>query len=162
MKGRGVDWVGEFFRTLPEVGSQLWKFSNDGGVNPVGVTIGTAVFLALLLGGAKRLRDEHGWLSAIFGAMAATIGMFWVFGVIPSAWVYFIDGSRDVLQDKVIPTTAGPQLQNLYQVIRDSVVMGMTGVGIVGLAAVTARIQKQYPRTLAEGEESRPQSGGYK
>lgn len=162
MKGRPVDWLSEMFRTLPEVGSQLWKFSNDGGVNPIAVTLGTVILMALLLGAAKNLRDEHGWLAAIFGAMAATIAMFWVFGVIPSAWVYFIDGSRDVLENKVIPTSAGPQLTNLYQVIRDSVVMGLTGVGIVGLAAVCARVQKEFSRSLADGEEARPQSGGYK
>lgn len=157
-----MDWVSEFFRTLPDVGSQLWKFANDGGVNAIAVTVGSVVLTAVLLGAAKQLRDEHGWLSAIFGSMAATIAMFWVFGIIPSAWVYFIDGSRDVLENKVIPTSAGSQLQNLYQVIRDSVVMGMTGVGLVGLAAVCARIQKEFPRALAEGEEARPQSGGYK
>ncbi|HWH33246.1 MAG TPA: hypothetical protein VNU01_11310 [Egibacteraceae bacterium] len=157
-----MDWLSEMFRTLPEVGSQFWDFLNDGGVNGVAVTVASVILTAGLLFAAKALRAEHGWLSALFGSMAATIAMFWVFGVIPSAWVYFIDGSRDVLEDKVIPTSAGPQLQNLYQVIRDSVVMGMTGVGIVGLAAVCARIQKEYPRALAEGEEARPQSGGYK
>lgn len=156
-----MDRVGEFFRTLPEVGSQLWKFSNDGGVNAIAVTIGTFLFLGLLLAGAKALRDEHGWLSAMFGAMAATIAMYWGFGVIPSAWVYFVDGSKDVLAGQVIPE-ALPLMDNFYQVFRDSVVMVMTGVGIVGLAAVAGQIQRRYPRSLAEGEEARPQSGGYK
>jgi len=161
VNGRRVDVVGKFFRTLPEVGSQLWTFVNDGGVNALAVIVGTGVLLAVLLGAAKALRDEHGWLSAMFGAMGATIAMYWVFGVIPSAWVYFVDGSMAVLAGNVIPQSL-PLMDNFYGVFRDSVVIVLTTVGVMGLAAVTAQIQKRYPGALAEGEEARPQSGGYK
>lgn len=161
MNGRRVDVVGRFFRTLPEVGSELWTFVNDGGVNAIAVIVGTALLMAVLLGAAKALRDEHSWLSAMFGSMAATIAMYWVFGVIPSAWVYFVDGSKTVLAGNVIPESL-PLMDNFYDVFRDTVVIVLTTVGVMGLAAATAQIQKRYPGALAEGEEARPQSGGYK
>jgi hypothetical protein len=154
-----VDWLGEFFRAIPEVASAFWSFAD--GFYGVAITIGSIVLAAVLLLGASVLRLTHGWLSAILGAMAATVGMFWVFGVIPSAWVYFADGSRDLLEGTIIPS-ALPGFDNFYVVFRDSVVMGMFGIGLVGLAVLALVIQKRLPRALAEGEERGPTSGGYR
>jgi hypothetical protein len=156
-----VDQVGEFFRTLPDVAVAFWKFANDAGVNAVLVTLGTFVLLAALLIAARATREVHGWISAILGAMGATVAMYWAFGVIPSAWVYFVDGSRDILAGAVIPE-ALPLMNNFYQVFRDTVVIILTAIAVMGLSATASYIQKKYPRTLAEGEEARPQSGGYK
>jgi hypothetical protein len=154
-----VDWLGEFFRAIPDVASAFWSFSD--GFYGVAVTAGNAVLAAALLFGAAVLRPTHGWLSAILGAMAATIGMFWIFGVIPSAWVYFADGSRDLLEGTIIPS-ALPGFDNFYEVFRDSVVMGLFAIGLVGLAVLALAIQKRLPRALADGEERGPTSGGYR
>jgi len=156
-----VDAVGEFFRTLPEVAVALWEFA-DGwtGVLITGVSV---VLTVLFLAGAHVLRDRSGWLSSILGMMAATIAMWWVFGIIPSAWVFFADAERDLLVDRVIPSEVLPPLfGNFYQVFRDTVVVAMMTVGLVGTVVLALWIQRRYPRGLAEGEEARAQSGGYK
>ncbi len=156
-----MEAVGEFFRTLPQVFVALWEFGGEwSGVLIMGVSVLlTVVFLA----GAHVLRDRSGWLSAILGMMAGTIAMWWVFGIIPSAWVYFADTERDLLIDRIIPSALFPPLfGNFYQVFRDTVVVVMMTVGLVGTVVLALWIQRRYPRALAEGEEARPQSGGYK
>jgi hypothetical protein len=161
---RGVDWIGEFFRTLPSVFKAAWEFGS-GGLG-LGVTIGSIVLTALFLHWAQRLRDRYGWISALCGSMAATIAAFWAFGILPSAWVYFADAQKDLMADQVIPSQIGIGswviASNFYQVVRDSVVVVETTVAMVAFAVVALRVQKRYPRSLAEGEEPRPQSGGYK
>lgn len=156
-----MEAVGEFFQTLPGVFVALWEFARGWtGVLITGVSVVMAVGF---LGAAHFLRDRSGWVSAVFGMMAATIAMWWVFGIIPSAWVYFADGERDLLGDQIIPTVLFPPLMNnFYQVFRDSVVVGMLAAGVAGFILVGLWVQKHYPRSLAEGEEARPQSGGYK
>lgn len=159
-----MDWIGEFFRTLPSVFWAAWQFGS-GGLG-LGVTIGSIVLTAGFLKAAERQREDHGWLSALWGSMAATIAAFWVFGVLPSAWVYFADGQQDLMADQVIPSQIGIGswviASNFYQVARDSVVIVETFVAMAAFAVVAFRLQKRYPGSLAEGEESRPQSGGYK
>jgi hypothetical protein len=154
-----VDWLGEFFRAIPDAAVAFWNFAD--GFYGVIITVGSVVLAAILLGAAAFLRPTHGWLSAIFGAMATTIGMFWIFGIVPSAWVYFADGSRDLLEGTIIPS-ALPGFDNFYEVFRDSVVMGMFAIGLIGLAVVAIVLQKRLPRSLAEGEERGPTSGGYR
>jgi len=51
---------------------------------------------------------------------------------------------------------------NFYSVVRDGVVALEQVVALVAFGAAGLYVQKKYPRALAEGEESRPQSGGYK
>lgn len=159
-----MDWIGEFVRTLPSVLKALWSFGR--GWAGVGVTVGSGVLTALLLAAAHRLRERYGWISALCGSMAATIAAWWVFGILPSAWVYFADGRKDLMADQVIPSQIGIGswviASNFYQVARDSVVIVETAVAMVAFAVLALRAQKRYPRSLAEGEESRPQSGGYK
>ncbi len=159
-----VDWVGDFFGTLPQVGRALWTFGR--GWAGLGVSIGSAVLTIGFLVLAKQLRDTQGWLSAILGTMAATIAAFWAFGILPSAWVYFLDGQRDLMENAVIPgqlSIGGNVIAaNFYQVFRDSVVMMETFVAMGAFAVAAMYVQKHYPRSLAEGEEARPQSGGYK
>jgi len=152
-----------WYRFMPDVvtdvWSALWEFID--GFRGVGVALGSIVLTALFAFAALRLRDRSGWLSSIFGLMAGTVVMFWLFGIIPSAWVYFSDGQRDLLGGRVIPE-ALPGMGNFYLLFRDLVVVGETGVAIGAMLVVIFWIQKRYPRSLAEGEEARPQSGGYK
>jgi hypothetical protein len=159
-----VDWVGEFFRTLPSVAKALWEFGR--GWAGVAVTVGSGLLIALFVIGAGRLRERYGWLSALCGAMAATIAAWWLFGILPSAWVYFLDAQQDLMEGRVIPSQIGIGswviASNFYQVVRDSVVIVETAVAMVAFAILALRLQKRYPRSLAEGEEPRPQSGGYK
>ncbi|MGH8906771.1 MAG: hypothetical protein ACRD0K_09700 [Egibacteraceae bacterium] len=159
-----MDWIVEFFRTIPGALSALWEFGN--GWAGVAVTAGSAAAFALFLVAAHRLRDTYGWVSALCGAMASFIAIWWALGILPSAWVYFVDGSKNLLRDQMIPgqivigdfTVAA----NFYSVVRDAVVAAEQVVALVAFGAVGIYVQKKYPRTLAEGEQARPQSGGYK
>ena len=159
-----MEWVGEFFRTLPLVGAALWDFMR--GWAGVAIIIGSGAMMIGFGLAAFKLRDTYGWLSAIFGMMSATVAAWWAFGIIPSAWIYFADGQRDLMENTVIPGTFGigrfQMAENFYQVFRDMVVMGETTVAMIVFAVLALQIQKRFPRALAEGEEARPQSGGYK
>jgi hypothetical protein len=159
-----MEWVGEFFRTLPMVFSALWEFMRGwAGVAIIVGSGGMIIGFALL---STLLRDKFGWLAAIFGVMSATVAAWWAFGIIPSAWIYFADGQRDLMENTVIPGTFGVgrfQLaSNFYQVVRDLVVITETQLAMVAFAVIALQIQKRFPKALAEGEEPRPQSGGYK
>lgn len=159
-----MSWLGDFFGAIPDVIVALWEFGD--GLLGLGIMVGSIVLVAGTLFLAKVLRDSHGWLSALFGVMAATVVAFWLFGILPSAWVYFLDGSRELLRDTVVPSQIAfgdtVVMSNFYQVFRDSIVMLETVVAMGAMAAVALWIQKRYPRGLAEGEEKGPSSGGYK
>lgn len=159
-----MDWVGEFFQTLPLVAKALWQFMR--GWVGVAIIMGSGAMMIGFALVAMKLRDTFGWLSSIFGMMSATVAAWWAFGIIPSAWIYFADGQRDLMENTIIPETFGtPRFMiatNFYQVFRDSVVMIETQIAMVAFAIIALRIQKRFPRALAEGEEARPQSGGYK
>ena len=165
-----MEWLTEFFATIPEALSALWSFGR--GWVGLAITIGSAVLTGLCLLGAQRTRETAGWVSATLGGVAATIAGFWAFGILPSAWVYFADQARDTLLDQIIPSQIAVPwpgrdepfvvVGNFYQVFRDSIVMVETFVAMAAFTVAALMIQKRYPRTLAEGEEARPQSGGYK
>lgn len=159
-----MDWLGEFFRAIPDAVAALWDFG--GGLYGLVVTLGSIALAGVLLFGAKMMRDRAGWISAILGGMATTIVALWIFGVLPSAWIYFVDGSKDVLQDRIVPASITPGgyalFTNFYQVFRDSVVMMETIVAMAGFTALALYVQRKLPKSLTEGEEARPQSGGYK
>jgi hypothetical protein len=151
--------VNEFFATLPEAGAALWSFID--GFYGIVVTIGSVALAALFLFAAVRWRDTHSWLSAIAGVSAAGIAFWWAFGIIPSAFTYYMDGNRPLLEGTVVPA-ALPGMDNFYEVFRDSVVVGMQVVLGVVFAMAMLRIQRRYPRSLAEGEEKSPATGGYR
>jgi hypothetical protein len=98
--------------------------------------------------------------------MAVLLALWWLIGIIPSAWVYFADSQRDLLAGRIIPEaiTAG-RLEvagNFYNVFRDSIVMIEGGIVLgIGVAVMLA-VQKRFPKGLAEGEERGPTTGGYK
>jgi hypothetical protein len=153
-----LGFVGEFFGALPDVFRALATFV---GLRGLLVAAGSVVLTAVFVFAAMRLRESSGWLSSIFGMMAATVVMWWLFGILPSAWVYFADAQEDLLAGRVIPN-ALPGFGDFYEFFRDLVVVAETGVAILAFVVAAFWIQKRYPRALAEGEEARPQSGGYK
>lgn len=159
-----MDWLGEFFAGIPTAIRALWEFAD--GVEGLAITVVSIALAAGFLLLALRTRDRNGWVSAMAGTMAATVAAFWAFGILPSAWVYFADGRRDVLADTIIPQRIAfgerEFLANFYTVFRDSVVMAETLVAMVAFAVVCIMLQKRFPRGLAEGEERGPTSGGYK
>jgi hypothetical protein len=152
--------LGEAIRGLPTVVRAWWDFGR--GFFGVAIMLGSAALVAMFLFLAKQWREDRGWLSAIAGMMAGTIGAFWAFGILPSAWVYFVDGRRDLLEGLIIPGAIDPVWSNFYLFFRDSIVGLETAVAVVVFAVIAVAVQRRYPRKLAEGEEARPQSGGYK
>ena len=159
-----MSWLGDFFRAIPDVIVALWEFGD--GFLGLGVTIGSIVLIAVFLAAARVTREEHGWISATCGTVAAMIGAFWLFGILPSAWIYFADGYRELLADTVIPTQIvfgeTTVMSDFYQVVRDSIVMAETTVAMVAMVVLALAVQKRLPRGLAEGEEKGSSSGGYK
>ena len=156
--------IQEFFTTIPDVFRELWQFGDTR--QGLFVTIGSIVLTAAFTVGAMRTRDTYGWVSATLGCCAAFIAALWAFGILPSAWIYFLDGSKDTLTDQIVPSQIAigdfVVMGNFYQVFRDSIVMVETFVAMGLFGAIALAVQKRYPRGLAEGEEAREQSGGYK
>jgi hypothetical protein len=151
--------VNEFFATLPEAGAALWEFME--GFYGITIIIGSIALAALALYLAKAWRDTHSWLSAISGITGASIVFWWAFGILPSAFTYFMDGERDRFEGTLVPA-ALPGMENFYQVFRDVTVVGMQTVFVLIFAVALLRIQRRYPRSLAEGEEKSPATGGYR
>lgn len=154
-----MDWLGEFFRAIPQALRALWEFGD--GFTGLGIMLGYLAMAVAFTFLAFRLRATRGWLSSIFGVMAITIGFFWGFGILPSAWVYFADGSSEILAGRIIPS-ALPGAANFYEVFRDTIVVVLTALGITGFCLAALAIQRRFPRGLAEGEEASPKTGGYK
>jgi len=154
-----VDWLGDFFRAIPQAVQEFWRFAD--GFAGLAVLLGYLVLALVCVFFAFKLRPTRGWLSSIFGVMAITIAFFWGFGIVPSAWVYFADGAQEILQGNVIPA-ALPGADNFYEVFRDTIVVVLTALGITGFCLAALAIQRRFPRGLAEGEEASPKTGGYK
>jgi hypothetical protein len=104
------------------------------------------------------------------GVMAATSAMWWIHGVLPHAWIQFTESNRNILIDRVIPSSAGITVggtridiaSNLYAVITEGIVGGLMVAGIVLTIIIFLRAQRMLPaKTLAPGEV-KPESGGYK
>jgi nucleoside permease NupC len=159
-----MDILTEFFRTIPALFTSLWNFGN--GFEGLAITVGSIVLTAGFLFAAQRTRDDYGWISATFGGCAAMIAGLWAFGILPSAWVYYMDGAKDVLTDTMVPSQIAigefVVFGNFYEVFRDSIVMVETTVAMVGFTAFALWVQKKYPRVLADGEEAGDKTGGYK
>ncbi len=156
--------VTEFFGAIPDVFSYAWTFGR--GFTGLAITGGSILLTAVFLLAAHRTRDDYGWVSATFGGCAAMIATLWAFGILPSAWIYFIDGGRDILADTIVPSRIAigefTLFGNFYQVFRDSIVMVETFIAMGAFGALALAVQKRYPRGLAEGEEAGEKSGGYK
>jgi hypothetical protein len=170
-----LEWFGEFFATLPEALNALWLFGDPEGRGRgwfgIFVLLLWAIPLtALPLFIAKITYGKREWLSATMGVMGAGSILWWVFGIIPSAWMFFTSSEVDTLEHAIIPSSATITLQDgyvidiasdLYNVIVDSV-SGLMMVGGIALCCWAAlRIQKSLPKQLAP-DETKPEAGGYR
>lgn len=175
-------WFGEFFSTLPEALRALYEFGDPSGVGD-----GWWGFVILLIWGvgliglplyfARALHGTHEWVSATLGVVGGLGIFWWVFGILPSAWIYYLDSNQEILAGPIIPASMvipmgwapwapSPDYTldvatNLYEVIRDLVVVLEHLVAFVLTFWAALRIQKQFPKTLATGE-TKPEAGGYK
>jgi hypothetical protein len=178
-----LSWFGDFFGALPDALKGLWQFGDPGGIGRgwwgiLIIIIWGVVLIGAPLFVAKQTHGKHEWVSASMGALAALSVLWWVHGILPSAWIYYVDSNREVLEGAIIPASAGLQTENgflwwpagyrldiasnLYVVIRDLVTVNMMMGGIVLTFWAALRIQRKLPgRTLATGE-IKPESGGYK
>ncbi len=177
-----LSWFGEFFSTLPDALRALWEFGDpdsagNGWWGIVILLIWGVLLTAVPLYIAKVTYGKREWVSATMGVIAGLSIMWWVYGILPSAWIYYLDANQEVLSGPIIPDSMvipmgwapwapGPDYTldvatNLYEVIRDLVVVLQHLVAFVLTFWLALRIQKKYPKTLAAGE-SRPEAGGYK
>ncbi len=174
-----LSWFGDFFGALPDALKGLYEFGDPAGVGNgwwgfVILFIWGVFFAAVPLYIAKQTHGKHEWVSATMGVVAGLSIMWWVYGVLPSAWIYYLDSNKEVLSGSIIPASAGLTFgsgeeayrvaiaDNLYDVIRDLVVVieHLVAFGLTFWLAL--RIQKQLPaKTLAPGEV-KPEAGGYK
>lgn len=170
-----TDWFGEFFSTLDDALYALWQFGDPSGVGQgwwglVILVIWGVGLIGLPLFVARQTYEEHEWVSATMGVVAALSVGWWLFGILPSAWIYYLDSASETLKGPIIPESVGITLSsgyrldlmsNFYDVFRDLVVV-LQQIAALALTFWGAlRIQKRYPRTLAPGE-TRPEAGGYK
>lgn len=176
-----MSWFGEFFRTLPDAARAFWQFGDpatagNGWWGIVILLIWGIGLTAVPLYIAKITYRKREWISATMGVVAGLSIFWWVYGILPSAWIYFLDSSQELLAGPIIPDSlvipaawlpGAPEgytidvATNLYQVIRDTVVVLEHLVAFVLTFWAALRIQKQFPKTLAPGE-TRPEAGGYK
>ncbi len=170
-----LQWFGEFFATLPDALHALWLFGdpeNRGrGWYGVFVLVLWAIpFTALPLYIAKITYGKREWVSATMGIMGASSILWWVFGIIPSAWMFFTSSEVDILEHSIIPSSATIEVRegyvieiatDLYNVIVDSVSAVMMIAGIVLGCWAALRIQKTLPKQLA-ADETKPDAGGYR
>ena len=160
-----LSWFGDFFRTLPDVARAVYQFGDPNGVGSgwwgfVILGIWGVFLIAIPLGLAYRLREEHGWISATFGVIGGLAILWWALGIIPSAIIYFIDSNKELLSGPIIPASAGFSIgtyrvdvaSNLYDVIRDITVVTVNMV-VTGLTIYAAlRVQRRFPKTIDPDE----------
>lgn len=178
-------WFGDFFATLDDALFALWEFGDPSGVGQgwwglVILVIWGVGLIALPMYIAKITYQKREWVSATMGVIAALSVSWWLFGILPSAWIYYLDSSSEILKGNIIPASVGitgplsigswvivpdgyrlDLMSNFYDVFRDLVVVIQQIVALSLVFWGALRIQKRYPRTLASGE-TRPESGGYK
>lgn len=179
------EWLGEFFGALPAAAEALWEFGDPSSLGRgwwgiVIVLIWGVFLIGLPLLVARRTAGEREWISATMGVLAGLSALWWVFGILPSAWIYYLDGTQEVLEGTVIPSSIGYTLQspflwfpegyrigidtftnNFYLVVRDSVVVIQHVLAFIIIFRLARRIQEEYPRGLVEGEV-KPDPGGYR
>lgn len=178
-------WFGDFFGALPEAGIALWEFGDPGNLGRgwwglLIMAIWGVGMIGLPLVIAKQTAGKHEWVSATMGVMAGLSGLWWAFGILPSAWIYYLDGTQEILEGTIIPASVGYTLQdsflwfpagyrfgidtftnNFYLVVRDTVVVIEHVIAFVLLFRLANWVQEKYPRGLAEGEV-KPDPGGYR
>lgn len=177
-----LSWFGEFVETFPAAMRALWEFGDpmgrgDGWWGIVILLIWGIFLTAIPLYVAKITYGKREWVSATMGVIAGLSIFWWVYGIFPSAWIFFLDANKEILSGPIIPDSMripmgwapwAPDSEytldvatNLYEVIRDTVVVlqHLVAFGLTFWAAL--KIQKRFPKTLAAGEV-KPEAGGYK
>jgi hypothetical protein len=170
-----LSWFGEFFGALPDALRGLYEFGDPAGRGQgwwgiVILLIWGVLLTAVPLVIAKRTYGTRDWVSATMGVIAGLAIFWWVYGILPSAWIYYLASNKELLAGPIIPASAGITLgsgyridiaSNLYDVIRDTVVVVEHLVAFVLTFWAAIKIQQRYPRTLVAGEV-KPDAGGYK
>jgi hypothetical protein len=165
-----VNWITEFFRAIPEALRALYFHGDPAGAGQgwwgfVILAIWGIFFIAIPIALAKRFAGEREWLTATMGSIAGLAILWWIFGIIPSAWVYYADANQAILGDRIIPTEFTPfgipVATNFYEVIRDTIVVVWHLVALAAVVWAALAVQKRFPRTLAPGEDKRD-PGGYR
>lgn len=168
-----LSWFGDFFGALPDAFEAWWDFGDPSAIGQGwwGVVIAviwgiplTAVPFAI----ARATYGKREWVSATMGVVGGLSVFWWIFGILPSAWIYFVDSNKEILQDVVIPTSLTISIgatrfdiaTDLYNVLRDLVVVVEHLIAIAATIWAAIAIQKRLPKTLAPGEEAR-EAGGY-
>lgn len=170
-----LEWFGEFFAALPEVGRALYRFGDPqnlgrGWIGAAIMLLWIGPLMALPLWIAKKTYGTREWVSATMGVIAGSTFLWWLHGVLPHGWIQFMESNENILSGRVIPASAGIDISedfrldiasNLYAVIVESVVGLLMIAGIAVSLWAVLRMQRSYPKTLAPGE-TKPESGGYK
>lgn len=169
-----LSWFGDFFSTLPEALRALYQFGDPAGRGNGWWGIVILLIWGILLIGvpiaiAKRTYGKHEWVSATMGVVAGLAVFWWVYGILPSAWIYYLDSSQEILEHNIIPGSMGFSVgdyrvdiaSDLYLVIRDSVVVIQHLIAFVITFWAALKIQQRLPKTLVPGE-TKPEAGGYK
>lgn len=170
-----LEWFGEFFATLPEALQALWLFGDPEVRGRGWFGLFVLALWAIPLGVvplylAKLTYGKREWFSATMGVIGASSILWWVFGIVPSAWMFFTSSTVDTLEHAIIPSSAtievgdGYVIQiatDLYNVIVDSVSAGLMIGGIVFALWAALRVQKGLPKQLAP-DESKSEAGGYR
>ena len=170
-----LEFFREFGAAFPDAARALYQFGDPAGIGRgwVGALVMVLWFgplMALPLFLAKVTHEKREWFSATMGVMGAASFFWWIFGVLPHAWIQFVESNETLLSGVIIPETAGFTVgadyridiaTNLYGVISDSVVAVLMIGGIVLALWLFLRVQKELPKTLAAGE-TKNEAGGYK
>lgn len=168
-------WFGDFFSTLDDALVALWEFGDPSGRGEgwwgiVILLIWGVLLIAAPLYVARRTYQKREWVSATMGVIGGLAIFWWVYGILPSAWIYYIDSNKEVLAGPIIPASVGftfdsgfrlDVASNFYVVLRDLVVVveHLVAFGLTFWAAL--RLQKRFPKALVAGE-TKPGAGGYK
>lgn len=178
-------WFGDFFGAVPDAAIALWEFGDPSSLGRgwwgiLIVLIWGVLLIGLPLLVARRTAGEREWVSVSMGVLAGLSVLWWLFGILPSAWIYYLDGTQELLEGTIIPASVGYTLQsdflwfpagyrfgidtftnNFYLVVRDSVVVIEHVLAFILLFRAARWVQEKYPKGLAEGEV-KPDPGGYR